>query len=123
MARRLHKPVHQPRDPEDHVHDRVGVEQQHTLDLALHLPRLSAGRELAGRGIGGGAGVEFGFGHQGGYTFVMVLRLVVGWDRGKFDVAIRVVKTRVVSILLLLLSFISSRSLIVVRAIRIGKGG
>lgn len=35
VTRRLRYPVHDSRHPQDHVHDRVGVEQQHAPDFAL----------------------------------------------------------------------------------------
>lgn len=55
VARRLQQPVDDAGQPEDDVHDRIRVEEQHALDLALDLVRLAAGV-----GGDGGEGEVFG---------------------------------------------------------------
>lgn len=57
VARRLQQPVDDSRQPEDDIHDRVRVEEEHALDLALDLVRLAAGV-----GGDGGEGEVFGCG-------------------------------------------------------------
>lgn len=55
VARRLQQPVDDAGQPEDDVHDRIRVEEEHALDLALDLVRLAAGV-----GGDGGEGEVFG---------------------------------------------------------------
>lgn len=84
VARRLEQPVDDARNPEDHVHDGVRVEQQHALDLALDLARLPARDARDG---GGGDAVEVGA--DGGHAGTVVEDEGLegggryGWGRGR----------------------------------------
>lgn len=51
FARRLHESIYEPWNPQQNVHERIRVQQHHSLDLRLNLHGVPTHRELADVGL------------------------------------------------------------------------